>query len=120
MQMARTRIPHRPNRGPLLRVAILLVALWQVAATVAPHPVSVSGATAAQPHWHGADDTLELSHDETACPVCSFQQTTRAHAHAVRLPAESITITRAVAASQQPHTGITSLLRYSRGPPPLS
>jgi hypothetical protein len=72
------------TRSLAVRCAILLIALCQVAAAIAPHTGALSGATGAKPHWHAAGDQLEVGHNETACPSCSGHHrsiTTASEAH---------------------------------------
>jgi hypothetical protein len=60
---------HR--RKPATRLAILTIALLQLAIAMAPHTGSFTASNANRPHLHAAGDRLELAHDETACPTCS-------------------------------------------------
>jgi len=118
MQTMRTSIPKA--RSPTLRVAIVMVALWQVLVTFAPHPVSFSAASSGKPHFHATGDKLELSHDETACPVCTVQQNARTSAQPVRLPVAAVSTLHFVYATQRRTSQNSFIHVYARGPPPLS
>ena len=120
MQTAGTSLPNKRARSPGLRIAIALIALWQALATVAPHPVSFSGASSDKPHFHATGDKLELNHDETACPVCTLQQTARTSGQAVRLPIAAVSAQRIVFVAHQSTSQNPSIHVYARGPPPLS
>ena len=120
MPTARTSLCDRRVKSPALRIAIVMIALWQGLVTLVPHRVSFSSVSSDKPHLHATGDRLELGHDETACPVCTLQQTARSSAHAVRLPVAAVSPLRFVFEAQQPSPPNPSIHVYSRGPPPLS
>jgi hypothetical protein len=117
MQMAKAQRYIRPERTRAMRIVIFVIALWQAGIAVAPHSVSFSAATSTRPHWHATGDSLELQHDETACPVCTLQQTARSTAQPIRLPVEAVAPIRFDATSKEPHAPDAFVLIYSRGPP---
>jgi hypothetical protein len=104
----------------LLRFAIFLVAVWQVGAPLTPHRGTFSGATSTRPHWHATGDSLELGHDETACPGCTIQQTSRATTQAARFPLNAAGAFRFVTGTvDRPVAAFGSVYLFSRAPPSL-
>jgi len=107
-------------RQRLTRLAILAIAIVQVAAFVAPHTGGFSGASATRPHLHAVGDVLEFVHDEAACPACSgvhFATRTTAAAQIEFSPATVLAIPQPE--FQTFHSAAQHRIALSRAPPAI-
>jgi hypothetical protein len=109
------------RRSAVVRLAVLLVAIWQVGSGLLPHTGSASGGTAARPHFHAVGDRLELGHDEAACPACSLTAVSTPATTSVKLVVHVVVFFRSHnARNDRPNQDDRFATKRSRAPPALA